>query len=117
AALLAPVAERARHPLAVFEQPGDGAFHVDINAQAHTAILECADHLQARAVTDVAEAFEGVAAEGALQDLTLLGAVKKRAPLLQLAYAVGRFLRMKLSHAPVVDQLSAAHRIAEVRAP
>jgi hypothetical protein len=57
----------------------------------HAAVLQGADHFEAGAIADVAEAFEGVAAEGALQDFAALGAIEERAPLLELADAVGRF--------------------------
>ena len=117
AALLTPVAECARHAVAILQQPGDGALHVDVDAQLHAAVLQRANHFQAGAVADVAEPFVGVAAESALQNLALLGAVEKRAPLLQFAHAVGRFLGMELRHAPVVQEFSAAHGVAEVGAP
>ncbi len=47
----------------------------------------------------------------------LVGAVEERAPLFEFAHAVRRFLRVKLRHAPVVQKLSAAHGVAEMRAP
>ena len=56
-------------------------------------------------------------AEGALQDLPALGAVEERAPLLEFVDAVGRFLRMELRHAPVVQKLAAAHGVAEMGVP
>ena len=76
-----------------------------------------ADHFEAGAVADVAEALVGVAAEGALQNFAVFGAVEKRAPLLEFADAVGSFLGVKLRHAPVVQEFSAAHRVAKMRAP
>src|SRR5207249_1901476 len=62
-AVLAPVAERAADAAGVREQPRDGALHVHVDAELHSAVLERADHFQAGAVPDVAEALEGVAAE------------------------------------------------------
>ena len=56
-------------------------------------------------------------AESALQDLSVLSAIKKRAPLFKLSHAVGGFLGMNLSHAPVVKQLAAAHGVAKMCAP
>ena len=70
-----------------------------------------------RAVAHVAQALECVAPERALQDIAAFGAVKQSSPLLELANAVWRFLRVNLRHAPVVEELSSAHGIAEMRAP
>ncbi len=42
---------------------------------------------------------------------------KTRAPRLELAHAVGRFLGVQLRHAPVVDVLAAAHRVGEMDLP
>ncbi len=54
AALLAPIAERSGNAITVFEQSCDRAFHVDVDAQVHAAVLQGADHLEASAVPDVA---------------------------------------------------------------
>jgi len=58
-----------------------------------------------------------MAAESALQNVAILGAVEEGAPLLELAHAGGRFLGMKLGHAPVVEELSAAHGVAKMCFP
>src|SRR5688572_1451302 len=58
-----------------------------------------------------------MAAEVALQDEAILRAVEQRAPLLELEDAVGGFLRVQLRHAPVVQELAAAHGVAEVDLP
>ena len=47
----------------------------------------------------------------------VVGAVEKRAPLLEFAHAVGRFLRVKFGHSPIVQVLSAEHRVFEMRPP
>ena len=47
----------------------------------------------------------------------VLGAVEKRAPGLELAHALRRFLGVQLGHAPVVEVLSAAHGVGEMNAP
>ena len=60
---------------------------------------------------------EAVTTESTLQNLPILRAIKKRAPLLQLPHTLGSFLGMNLSHAPVVKQLAAAHGVAEMSAP
>ena len=49
--------------------------------------------------------------------LAVLGAIEQRAPLLEFAHAFGGFLGMELGHAPVVEQLAAAHGVAEVNLP
>ena len=82
-----------------------------------TPLLQRADHLQAGAVADVGEARIAVAAEVALRDQAVLGAVEERAPLLKLEHALGRLLRVQLRHAPVVEHLAAAHGVAEVHLP
>ena len=80
-------------------------------------ILQRADHLEAGAVADVREARIAVAAEVALQDAAVRRAVEHRAPRLELAHAVRRFLGVQLGHAPVVEVLAAAHRVGEVHLP
>ena len=44
-------------------------------------------------------------------------AIEERAPRLELAHAVRRFLGVQLGHPPVVDVLAAAHRVGEVHLP
>ena len=117
AAALALVAERAGDAVAVLEQRDDRALHVHVDALMDAVILQRADHLEAGAVADVGEPRIAVAAEVALEDAAVLGAIEDRAPRLELADAVGRFLRVQLRHAPVVDVLAAAHRVGEVDLP
>ncbi len=117
APLLAPVAESAGDTIAIFEQSSDRALHVDVDAQMHAAILQGANHLQPGAITDMAQPLKGVATEGSLQDVAILGAIKQSAPLFQLAHAFRRLLSVELRHAPVVQKFSAAHRVAKVRTP
>src|SRR5437763_10149041 len=95
AALLAVIAERADDPLAILEQGEHRAFHVKVYALMNTMILERANHLKAGAVADVRQARVLVAAEVALQDAPVFGAIKERAPGFQLAHTVGRFARMQ----------------------
>ena len=89
--------------------------HVD--ALVDAVILQRADHLETGAVADVREARIAMAAEVALQDAAVLRAIEHGAPGLELADAVGRFLRVQLRHAPVVHVLAAAHRVGEVDLP
>ena len=56
-------------------------------------------------------------AEIALGDQPVGSAVEQRAPLLELVDARRRLLRVQLGHAPVVEHLAAAHRVAEVDLP
>src|SRR5206468_136490 len=83
----------------------------------HRVVLERPDHLEAGTIADVREPRVAMATEVALQDEAVLRAVEQRAPLLELEDAVGCFLRVDLRHAPVVEQLAAAHRVAEVDFP
>ena len=80
-------------------------------------ILERADHLEAGAIADVREARIAVAAEVALQDAAVFGAVEQGAPGFEFAHALGSLFGVQLGHAPVVEVLAAAHRVGEMDAP
>ncbi len=99
------------------QKPSDGAFHVDVNTLLNATVLQRSNHFEAGAVADVAEAFESMAAEGALQDVAAFGAVEKSAPLFEFTNTIRRFLGMQLRHAPVVQKLSAAHGVAKMSFP
>ena len=116
-AALAVVGERARDPVAVLQQPDDGALHVHRDALVDAVILERADEFEAGAVADVREPRVLVPAEVPLEDFAVGRAVEHRAPLFEFAHAVRGFARVKFGHAPVVDVLPAAHRIGEVDLP
>ena len=114
----APVADRARDAaLGVGQQAQDLALHEDVDAHGDDLLLQRADQLQAGAVADVGQAGVAVAAEVALEDAAVLGAVEERAPALELVDPVGRLLGVELRHAPVVEHLAAAHGVAEVDLP
>ena len=81
------------------------------------ALLQGADHLQAGAVADVGETGVLVAAEVALADQAVVGAVEERAPVLELHHPLGRLLGVQLGHPPVVEHLPATHGVAEVHLP
>ena len=66
---------------------------------------------------DVGQAGVAVAAEVALADLARRGAVEKGTPLLELVHALGGFLGVQFRHPPVVEELAAAHRVAEMDLP
>jgi hypothetical protein len=65
----------------------------------------------------VRETRIAVAAEVALVDPAVGGAVEHRAPPFELAHPVGRLPGVQLRHAPVVDVLAAAHRVGDVDLP
>src|SRR5947199_148654 len=117
AAGFAEVPQRSGHSSTPYKQAHNRAFHVHIEPGMHGLVLEDADHLQAGAVADVREAAVGVPAEWTLIDAPVRRSVEQRAPRLELANPVGRFLRMDLGHPPVVVHLAAAHRVAEMHAP
>ena len=129
-AALAPVAERAGDRVAVLDQVGDRAFVEDLDPglvvaelglvlllQRDDLLLQGADDLQAGAVADVGQPRVGVAAEVALADPAVLGAVEQRAVGLQLPHPVRRLLGVQFGHPPVVEELAAAHGVAEVDLP
>ncbi len=115
--LLAPVSKRPGDAVSIFQQAGDRAFHVNVDSQLHAAVLQGADHFQPGAVPYVTQPAEGVTAKGALQDLPVLSTIKERSPLLQFPHTFGSFLGMDLRHAPVVEQLAAAHGVTKVSTP
>ena len=80
-------------------------------------ILQRADHFEAGAVAHVGQPRIAMAAEVALQDLAVLGAVEDRAPGFELADAGRGFLGVQFGHAPVVEVLAAAHGVGEVDPP
>ena len=116
-AALPPVAERAGDPAVIGEKPIERALHEHIDASVHGVVLERTDHLEAGAVSDMREPRVPVTAEVALQDEPVIRTVEERSPLLELEHAVRRLLRVELGHTPVVEQLAAAHGVAEVDLP
>jgi hypothetical protein len=110
--------ERAADAIAVLQEARDRALHEDVDLRvADALVLERADHLEPRAVADVREARVLMAAEVPLQDAAVGRAVEERAPRLELLHAIRRLERQELGHAPVVQHLPAAHRVAEVDLP
>src|SRR5262245_19657846 len=63
------------------------------------------------------EARISVAAKISLQNSTVFCAVENGTPGFELADSIGRFLRVQFSHAPLIDILTAAHRICEMHFP
>ena len=58
-----------------------------------------------------------MAAEIALQNAAIGGAVENRAPSFQLTYACGRFFGVQFGHSPTVQILAATHGVGKVNAP
>jgi len=121
---LALVAETARYapaagavPPVVGENPADRAFHVHVDALVYALVLQRADHLQAGAIAHVRQPRICVAAEIPLQNAAVARAIEDRAPFLQLANAGRRLLGMNLRHPPLIEELAAAHRVAEMHFP
>jgi hypothetical protein len=130
APVLAEVAEDAGDGLPVHQHLGDGELVEDAQVllavaglalvvllQRHDLLLRRADQLEAGAVADVRQPRVLVPAEVALADLAVLGAVEERAVGLQLPDPVRSLLGVQLGHARVVQELAAAHRVAEVDHP
>src|SRR5262249_4279961 len=103
--------------VAFFKEARDGAFHENVNAEFDAAILERSNEFESGAVADVAETLESVATESTLENVACGSAIEKRAPLFEFADAVGGFRGVELGHAPVVNEFSAAHGVAEMSAP
>ena len=112
-----PVPERPGDAPAVLQQVGDGALHEHVDPECHRSLLQGPDHLQAGPVADVGQAGVAVAAEVPLADQAVRGAVEQGPPLLELPHPLGGLLGVQLGHAPVVEQLAAAHGVAEVDLP
>jgi hypothetical protein len=80
-------------------------------------VLQSADHLKARAVTDMRQPRIPMTAEIALQNPPIVCAIEKGTPCFQFADARRSFLRMEFCHSPVTQILAAAHRVGKVNAP
>ena len=117
AAALAIVAERAGDAARIGQQFENRVLHVHIDPEMDAVILQSADHFEARAVAGVREARIAVAAEVALQDFAVFGAIENRAPGFEFVHAVGRLLGMQLGHARIIQILPAAHGVGEMHAP
>ena len=85
--------------------------------QRDDLLLQGADQLQPGAVADVGQPGVLVAAEVALADPAVGGAVEQRAVGLELPDPLRRLLGVQLGHPRVVEELAAAHGVAEVDLP
>ena len=117
-------------PLGSLEQVGDRHLGEDLEPALGVAglalvvllegddlLLHGADQLEPGAVADVGEARVLVAAEVALADPAVRRAVEEGAVRLELPHPVGSLLGVQLGHPPRVEELAAAHRVAEVDLP
>ena len=117
AAALAVVSESADDAARIRQQIEDRVLHVHFDALMNAVILQGADHLEAGAVARVRQARIAVAAEVALQNFAVFGAIENRAPGFELVHARRRLFRVQLRHARIVQILPAAHRVGEMDAP
>ena len=111
------VRERAHDTSGVGEQREHRALHVHVDALVHPVVLQRSDHLETCPIADVGQPRIFVAAEIPLQDSAVFRPVEQGAPRLQLADGLRRFFGVKLRHAPVVEVLSASHRVGEMDGP
>ena len=114
---LAVVGQHACRAAVVEDQLDDRVLHVHGHPLVDGVILQRANQLETRAIADVRQPRIAVAAEVALVDAPVRRAIEDRAPALELAHAIGCFLRVQFGHAPVVHVLAAAHRVREVHFP
>ena len=96
---------------------GDAFGGILVLPQRDDLLLQGADQLQPGAVADMGEPRVFVAAEVALADPAVRRAVEQRPVGLQFPDPVRRLLRVQLGHPRVVQELSAAHGVAEVHLP
>ena len=104
----------AKHPQAGLVVAGLAAV---LLLQADDLLLQGADQLQAGAVADVGQPRVLVAAEVALADAAVRGAVEQRTVGLELPHPLRRLLGVQLGHPRVVEELAAAQGVAEVDLP
>jgi hypothetical protein len=116
-AALAIICKRACDATAVLQQRDYRVFHEYVETQMDSMVLKGADHLQTGAVAHMREPRIPMAAEIPLQNSTIAGAIKKRAPGLQFTHARWSLLGMQLRHSPVIQVLTAAHGVGKVNTP
>src|SRR6266496_4591491 len=113
----AVVAKGTSDAIAILQQCDDRMFHENVQTEMNAMVLQGADHLQARAVSDVRQPRIAVPAKIPLQNPAVAGAIEESAPGFQFADARRSFLGMQLCHTPVVQVLPAAHGVGKVDAP
>ena len=80
-------------------------------------LLESSNHFQTGAIAHMGKAGVSMAAEIPLENESLLGPVEQSTPFLEFKNSFRSFLGVDLGHAPVVEQFSPAHGVAEVNFP
>jgi hypothetical protein len=90
---------------------------VKVDALVDPVILKRPDELEPGAIADMCQPRVTMAAEVALIDQSVGGAIEHCAPLFELTHALRGLFRMELCHAPLVQELSATHRVAEMDLP
>src|SRR5678810_590281 len=70
------VTECAHYAFAILEQGENANLHVHVEPAMDTVILQCPDHFQTGAITDMRQPWVFVSAEISLQDPPVVGAIK-----------------------------------------
>jgi hypothetical protein len=83
----------------------------------YSVILQGADHFKPSSIANVRESRIAMTAEISLQNSAVSRSIEKRAPRFQFAHTRGRFLGVKLRHAPAIKILPTAHGIGKVNSP
>src|SRR6267142_4351389 len=83
----------------------------------NAAILKRPYHLETGAIADMTKPLESMPAKSSLKNFSVAGSIEHGSPLFQLANSIWGLLRMNVGHPPVIQKLSAAHRVAKMRAP
>ena len=83
----------------------------------YAMVLQRADHLQSRPISDMRQPWISMSAKIALQNAAIARAIEKGAPRFEFTHTGGRFLGMELRHPPVIQILTAAHSISKMNTP
>src|SRR5262245_18251027 len=80
-------------------------------------VLQCANHLKTSSIADMYESWIFVSAKVSLKNSSVFGSIKQCSPCIQLTNPIWCFLCMQFGHAPLIEILSAAHRICKMYFP
>src|ERR1700746_680528 len=80
-------------------------------------VLQCTDHLEASAVSDMHQPGIAMPTEITLKDPPIVCTIEKSTPCFQFADARRCFLGMQFGHPPITQVLAATHRVGKVNAP
>src|SRR5213076_1348094 len=81
--------------------------------QGHDLLLQRSDELEPSAIANVRKPRILMPTKVALADASIGRPVEQRAVRLELPNPLGRLFGVKLGHPPVIEELAAAHRVAE----